>query len=150
MAINYGFTSELEIAEFVYAFVGDIQYQFDDINYGDSDYPKYPIEMLWDQSGDCEDAAILFIAMVELLGYDAMLAIGEVKSDQDDDWGGHAWALIHIPNHNGDGWYGTGDKSNIPFYWVEATSHHDGISEIGLDPWFEVDIQGMYDVESNW
>ena len=150
MSIQAGHTSELEIAEFVYAFVGDIQYQFDIDQTGQSEYPKYPIEMLWDQGGDCEDAALLYIAMIELLGYDAYLAVGGVKDNQDEDWGGHAWALVHIPNHSGAGYYGTGDKSQIPYYFVEATAHYDGVSEIGRNPWYDTDLYSIFDIESNW
>jgi len=75
MAIQNGYTSELEIAEFIYAFVGDIQYQLDSIDYGDQEYPKFPIEMLWEQNGDCEDAALLYISLTESIGYDSALMI---------------------------------------------------------------------------
>ena len=147
-AIADGYTSELEVAEFVYAFVGDIQYQQNEMEVaGDSDYPKFPIETLWDQNGDCEDVALLYVAMMELLGYDAVFAVGEVKSDQDDEWGGHAWALIHISGHDGDGWEILKEGSAMPFYWVEATSHYDGVSEIGYDPWFDVNLLGIWDSE---
>ena len=147
MAIENGHTSELEIAEFIYAFVGDIQYQLDSIEHGDREYPKFPIEMLWEQNGDCEDAAILYISLTESIGYDAALMIGEVKSSSDEDWGGHAWAVIYVPNHSGDGWYGTGSKSDVPFYFVEATAHYDGTSTVGRNPWYDVQNHGFHDVE---
>ena len=147
MAIENGYTSELEIAEFIYAFVGDIQYQLDSIDYGDQEYPKYPIEMLWEQNGDCEDAALLYISLTESIGYDAALMIGEVKSSSDEEWGGHAWAVIFIPDHSGDGWYGFGSKSDVPYYFVEATAHYDGSSMIGINPWYDVQNHGFYDVE---
>ena len=37
------------------------------------EYPRYPVEMLVDQHGDCEDAAILTAALVKLLGFDVVL-----------------------------------------------------------------------------
>jgi len=37
------------------------------------EYPRYPIEMLVDQQGDCEDSAILAAALVRKLGFDAVL-----------------------------------------------------------------------------
>jgi len=147
MAIQAGYISELEIAEFIYAFVGDIQYQLDSIEHGEQEYPKYPIEMLWEQNGDCEDAALLYISLTESIGYDAALMIGSVKSSSDEDWSGHAWAVISIPNHSGEGWYGTGSKSDLPFYFVEATGHSDGTSEIGRNPWYDIQDYGFYDVE---
>lgn len=147
IAIQNGYTTDLEIAEFIYAFVGAIDYQFDAEGMGENEYPKYPIEMLWHQAGDCEDAATLYISLVEAIGYDAMLMVGLVKSASDEDWGGHAWAVVHIPDHSGEGWYGSGSKSNTPFYWVEATGYYDGVSEIGQNPWYDVTDYSMYDVE---
>ena len=147
MAVNAGYASELDIADFIHAFVGDIQYQFDlDMNGDQTEYPKYPIEMLWDMSGDCEDAALLYISLVEALGYDAALMIGEVKQNSDEDWGGHAWAVIYIEDHSGDGFYGTGSKSEMPFYFVEATAHN-GNSLIGENPWYDVVNYAWFDIE---
>ena len=147
MAIQNGYTTDLEIAEFIYAFVGAIEYQFDIEAMGQSDYAKYPIEMLWHQAGDCEDAATLYISLVEAIGFDAMLMVGLVKENSEEDWGGHAWAVIYIPDHSGDGWYGIGSKSSLPFYFVEATGYNDGYSYIGDNPWYDVTDFSMYDVE---
>jgi hypothetical protein len=147
MAIQNGYTTDLEIAEFIYAFVGAIEYQFDIEAMGQSDYAKYPIEMLWHQAGDCEDAATLYISLVEAIGFDAMLMVGLVKENSEEDWGGHAWAVIYIPDHSGDGWYGIGSKSSLPFYFVEATGYNDGYSYIGDNPWYDVTDYSMYDVE---
>ena len=147
MAIQNGYTTDLEIAEFIYAFVGAIEYQFDIEAMGENEYPKYPIEMLWHQAGDCEDEATLYISLVESIGFDAMLMVGLVKQNSEEDWGGHAWAVIYIPDHSGDGWYGIGSKSSTPFYFVEATGYYDGYSYIGDNPWYDVTDYSMYDVE---
>jgi len=37
------------------------------------EYPQYPIEMLVDQLGDCEDSAILTAALVRQMGFNAVL-----------------------------------------------------------------------------
>jgi len=37
------------------------------------EYPRYPLEMLIDQQGDCEDAAILTAALVKQMGFDVVL-----------------------------------------------------------------------------
>jgi len=147
MAIQNGYTTDLEIAEFMYAFVGAIEYQYDIEAMGQNEYPKYPIEMLWHQSGDCEDAASLYISLVEAIGFDAMLMVGLVKDNSEEDWGGHAWAVIHIPGHSGEGWYGTGSKSDLPFFFVETTAYIDNISEIGRNPWYDTTDTSSYDVE---
>ena len=147
MAIQNGYTTELDIAEFIYAFVGAIDYQYDIEAMGQNEYPKYPIEMLWHQSGDCEDSAALYISLVEAIGFDAMLMIGLVKPNSEEDWGGHAWAVIYISGHSGDGWYGMGSKSSRPYYFVETTEYLDGVAEIGINPWYDVSDWSMYDVE---
>ena len=147
MAIQEGYTSDLQIAEFIHAFVGDIQYQYDSIDYNGQEYPKFPIEMLWEQKGDCEDAALLYISLTESIGYDSALMLGMVKSSSDEDWGGHAWAVISISEASGSGWYGTGMKSDMPFYFVEATAHYDGSSSIGRNPWYDLKDEYFYDVE---
>jgi hypothetical protein len=150
LAFTHGIYSELGIAEFVYAFVGDIQYVLDTEGSNVSDYPKYPIEMLWESSGDCEDAAILYISLIEALGYDAMIATGFVKTHSDGEWLGHAWALLHLtepPPGWEKGWYGTGNKDDMVFYFVEATGYNDGSSFIGRDAWFDYQDVSLYDVE---
>ena len=50
----------------------------DDLTYkGVIEYPKYPIETLFDQGGDCEDSAVLLAKMLKLLGYGAVLLVSE-------------------------------------------------------------------------
>ncbi|MCM2465078.1 hypothetical protein [Methanoculleus oceani] len=39
------------------------------------EYPKYPVEMLVDGKGDCEDAAILMGGLLDALGYDTVLLL---------------------------------------------------------------------------
>ncbi|MBT4070342.1 MAG: hypothetical protein HOE79_03795, partial [Euryarchaeota archaeon] len=149
LAIENGFTTHLEITEFVYAFVGDIQYVLDIEGSGVSNYPKYPIEMLWEASGDCEDAAILYVSLIEAIDYDAMFMRGLVKQSDEEDWGGHAWAVVNVPGENnlGSHWYGPGEKSNTKFYFVETTAYYDGNSYIGRNPWYDLKDESYYDVE---
>ena len=149
MADNAGHTSSLEKAEFILAFVGAIPYQYDIDGMGVSDYPKYPIEMLWEYAGDCEDAAALYISLVEAVGYDAVLLMLLVLRDSDDEeWGGHAMPAIYIPGHSGD--YVTlssGDKAGTQFYFAEATGWYDGSSGIGENNWYDMDNIQIYDIE---
>jgi len=149
LAIDNGFTTHLEITEFVYAFVGDIQYVLDIEGSGVSNYPKYPIEMLWEASGDCEDAAILYVSLIEAINYDAMFMRGLVKQSDEEDWGGHAWAVVNVPGEDnlGSYWYGPGEKSNTKFYFVETTAYYDGNSYIGRNPWYDLKDESYYDVE---
>ena len=106
--------------------------------------------MLWENAGDCEDASALYISVMESLEFDAALALLEIKSsnDEDDDWGGHAFPIIHIPDYSGDGYQWTeGDKANIPFYSAEATGWSDGQSGIGQKWWDEEQNLYLYDIE---
>ena len=147
MSIQSGYTTNIEIAEFIYSFVGAIPYQYDlDSEGNTTEKPKYPIEMLFENGGDCEDASALYISLVESLGYDAALMLGQVKATEDDEWGGHAWAVINIPAGTGDGYYGEDDKASVFYYFVETTGYYDGSSSIGQNPWYLVDYATFYDV----
>lgn len=147
MSIQNGYTTNAEIAEFIYSFVGNIPYQYDlDSEGNTTEKPKYPIEMLFENGGDCEDASALYISLVESLGYDAALMLGQVKSSEDDEWGGHAWAVINMPAVTGEGYYGEGEKSSVFFYFVETTGYYDGSSSIGQNPWYMIDYATFYDV----
>ena len=147
MANQAGYTSLLDVADFIHAFVGDIQYLYDLDDAGEqSDYPKYPIEMLWEQGGDCEDASALYISLIEALDYDAALMLGLVKPNSEEDWGGHAWPVLYLPDHSGEGWYGEGNKSDLAFYFVESTAHY-GYSSVGENPWYDLKDEVWYDIE---
>ncbi|HDO19740.1 MAG TPA: hypothetical protein ENG74_03340 [Thermoplasmatales archaeon] len=57
-----------DIIDFVAAFVQNINYQSEE-----GEYPKFPIELLYDGYGDCEDKAILASAILYHIGYDVAL-----------------------------------------------------------------------------
>lgn len=47
-----------------------------DIDYiGDFEYPKYPIETIIDEKGDCEDTSFLMASILEALNYDVILLL---------------------------------------------------------------------------
>ena len=146
-AISEGYTSDIGILRYIYAFVGQIQYAYDLDTTNFSEYPKYPLEMLYDRSGDCEDSSALFISLVEYLGYDAGLMLGMVKATEDDEWGGHAWPVVALDNHEGWSINGVGAKANLTYYFVESTAYYEGSSDIGVNPWYEIADMAFYDVE---
>ena len=149
MALTNGYTSELEIANFILAFVGGIPYQYDIDGMGVNEYPKYPIEMLWEHAGDCEDAASLYISLVESIGYDAVLILLMVKPNANEDWGGHAMPAVHISNYTDGVGVELDDpgKANKTFFLAEATAWYDGYSGVGVDLWYEMDDLHLYDIE---
>lgn len=54
-------------------FVQHLEYTDDKVGTGYNEYPKFPLETLYDRDGDCEDTAILLGAMLEQFGYDTIL-----------------------------------------------------------------------------
>ena len=49
------------------AFVQSLPYTSDDVTSGHDEYPRYPLETLVDNGGDCEDTAIFMAALLRLL-----------------------------------------------------------------------------------
>jgi predicted transglutaminase-like cysteine proteinase len=64
---------EEEKLNLVVGFVQSIPYMLDINSKGESEYPRYPVETLVDNVGDCEDTAILTASLLNLMGYDAVL-----------------------------------------------------------------------------
>ncbi len=65
--------TDVEKINFIASFVQGIDYQKDDSENESYEYPRYPLETLKDQRGDCEDKAILAAALLETLGYNVSL-----------------------------------------------------------------------------
>jgi len=140
-----------QTAEFVLSFVGGIDYAFDHDSKGMEDYPKYPIEMLWEQEGDCEDATALYASIMEYLGYDVIVMIFDLEVSS-DEWAAHAIPLIRLDgfegstDNDGDGelddygiqYSGTGEF----YYWAESTVY----SGIGTYWWYDWEIREIINV----
>lgn len=72
--------SDAEVAREAVNFVQSvIEYRYDIESTGEEDYPKYPIETIYERQGDCEDSSILLAAILKELGYEV--------------------ALVHLPQH---------------------------------------------------
>jgi hypothetical protein len=71
--------------------------------------------------------------------------LGQTKSNEDDDWGGHAWAVVVIDNYSGDSYMGAGQKSNLSYYFVETTAH-EGSIDIGVNPWYDITDEAFYEI----
>lgn len=54
---------------FILAFVQSLPYTSDSVTTGKDEYPRFPIETLVDDGGDCEDTSILFATLTLSLGY---------------------------------------------------------------------------------
>ena len=77
----------------------------------EDDMPKYPIETICEGGGDCEDKSILFVSLLESLGYDSILIVVP----------GHCFAGVHLDETPtwGDGWYLEYNGKN--YYTCETT-----------------------------
>lgn len=61
--------NQKQTVEMVASFVQQLNYRDD----GKYEYPRYPIETLVEQGGDCEDTAILLAALLRSMGYKSIL-----------------------------------------------------------------------------
>jgi hypothetical protein len=62
-----------EKVDLAISFVQSLPYKFDDESTGFDEYPRYPLETLVDNGGDCEDTSILTASLLDSLGYDVVL-----------------------------------------------------------------------------
>ncbi len=114
-----------ERVEFALQFVQGLTYMRDtDIPlYGE--YPRYPLETLFDQGGDCEDTSILLAAILTEMGFEVALLFFE-----DFD---HMGLGIYFPGESGVKIYGNSwiDAASGKRYWYLDTS---GSQHIGWAP----------------
>lgn len=64
---------ELDTVYLIISFVQHLDYLSDADTTGYDDYPKFPLETLYDKGGDCEDTSILLASLLKELGYGAVL-----------------------------------------------------------------------------
>ena len=75
------------------------------------EYPKYPIESLMEEAGDCEDQAILTAALLKRMGYDVALLI----------FPGHV--AVGVAGAEGlPGAYVTDPATGIRYFYAETTT----------------------------
>ncbi len=64
---------ENDTIHFAASFVQKLPYALDVETTGYDEYPRYPIETLVDEGGDCEDTSILLAKLLHTMGYDVVL-----------------------------------------------------------------------------
>jgi len=67
------FTSEYDEVNAIASFVQTMEYAEDDPEDTTFEYPRYPVEMLGDRQGDCEDKAILLATLLDVRDYNVSL-----------------------------------------------------------------------------
>jgi hypothetical protein len=93
-------------------FVQSLEYTPDDETTGQIEYPKYPVETLVHEGGDCEDTSILLGALLRELGCEVALLV--LPSH-------HHMLLGVAPNVDIDGSYY--EHAGTRYYTLEATGH---------------------------
>jgi len=67
--------SEFQTVELAAAFVQSLPHTSDLLTTGYDEYPRYPVETLVDNGGDCEDTAILMASLLKAMGYGVVLIV---------------------------------------------------------------------------
>jgi hypothetical protein len=104
---------------FILAFVQSLPYTVDSVTAGYDEYPRFPLETLVDDGGDCEDTSILFATILLILDYDVV--------------------FISPPEHLAVGVWGTElsryhyTYNDRTYYYCETTSNGFRIGDIPSD-----------------
>lgn len=120
-----GYTERQNI-EHMMSFVQNLEYTTDKRGVGFNEYPKYPLETLVEQEGDCEDTAILMANLLRHYGYGTKLIYA--SGDMTDDGAGGHMAVGIKGNESVKGTYYT-DNNGDRYYFIETTSPGTGIGE---------------------
>jgi hypothetical protein len=111
--------SSFDKVSFVLAFVQSLPYTSDSVTTGHDEYPRFPIETLVDDGGDCEDTAILFATITTIMGY------GTVFINPPDH------LAVGVLGNNLHGTYWT--YNNRTYYYCETTGKGFKIGELPVE-----------------
>lgn len=116
------FDQASNVLSFVQSF---ISYRYDKDTKFVEEYPRYPLETLWDRVGDCEDFAILSGAILSRLGFKVALLLYPNPCHL-------AFGVETSKNHNLDKLI-KDPKNNVSYYYGEGTSKGWQLGEIPVD-----------------
>ena len=121
--LGYG---SFDQVSFIFAFVQSLPYTSDSVTTGYDNFPRFPIETLVDDGGDCEDTAILFATLTLILGYGTVyinpeghLAVGILGNDLDGSYYTYNNKTYYYCETTGDGW----TIGELPDEWKDETAH---------------------------
>jgi hypothetical protein len=121
---------------FVLAFVQSLPYTSDNVTQGYNEYPRFPIETLVDDGGDCEDTSVLFATLTLIMGFGTV--------------------YINPPNHYAVGILGNGlrgtywehpESSNKTYYYCETTGNNFKIGQLPTE--FTGTTAFIYDIDES-
>lgn len=119
------------------------------------EYPRYPIESLVDEIGDCEDSAILYAGLVRTLGYGALISAVDTDHDGEAD---HMMTLVPVDSSYFDSVTCPWGCDLVPWEYkgqIYALAETTGEPQqtgyyypLGCDPWGldAVDFKQIWDV----
>lgn len=117
IALDRGY-SEIEKINLIISFVQSLPYTSDNVTTSYDEYPRYPLETLVDNGGDCEDTSILTASLLESMNYDLILINPP----------GHMAVGVNVDTY---GSYWTYDEKQ--YYYLETTAVGWEIGEIPDD-----------------
>ena len=134
-ATQQGYNS-FDKVSFVLAFVQSLPYTSDSVTTGRDEYPRFPIETLVDDGGDCEDTSILFATLTLIMGY------GTVYINPPDHY------AVGILGNNLRGTYWTyPEDSNNTYYYCETTGDNFKIGQLPEE--FQGQNAFIYDIDES-
>ena len=107
--------SDLEKIEFATAFVQHLPYTVDSVTTPYDEYPRYPVETLVSNGGDCEDTSILLASLLYSMGYGIILVIFPQTAATE----GHCGIGV-LGNQDMHGFYLSHDGGK--YFYVETSS----------------------------
>jgi hypothetical protein len=111
--------NKLQTAELTAAFVQSLPYMLDSATKGIEEYPRYPVETLVDNGGDCDDKSNLLAALLDRMGYKVVMIIFPGKHG--------AIGIANLEGAKGNSF----KYSGTDYYYIETT---DSGWEIGQMP----------------
>jgi hypothetical protein len=108
---------EYQTVEFAAAFVQNLEYTNDSVTSTFDEYPRYPIETLFNKGGDCEDTSILLASILRSMGYSVVLI--ELSNHC-------AVGVLGVDTLHGTYWEYDGGK----YFYIETTGSGWGIGEL--------------------
>ncbi len=101
--------SHKELAYMAIRLVQSISYVNDKDSTGREDYPKYPIETVYEMEGDCEDLSILLVGLLRKMGFETCFV---VFSD-------HVGVGIRLDDAENGTYF---EYDGVKYYYVETTA----------------------------
>jgi predicted transglutaminase-like cysteine proteinase len=120
VALQYHLNETQEL-NLVIALVQSMPYTEDSATTIADEYPRYPVETIFERGGDCEDTSILVAALLDAMGYDvALLHLVDTQ---------HMAVGVAIPGASGQ-YYEYGGKQ---YFYLETTNEGWPIGQIPLE-----------------